>query len=246
MKTIDHIRGTGVPSALLKALAACTLAVSLAACEGMEEKPSHSAGWTLLEPTHRHPILVQQQPHSTSLRVARGQTGLAPNQRAQLYTFLEKYRTNDSGNSKLVISVPAGSANEVASMHAVADIRPLLLERGFAENSVSIEPYTAEGDNQPPIRVSYLRFHAEGPECGRWPENLGESRRNNEYHNFGCSQQRNLAAQIANPADLLGPRSMTPGHAGRRDIVINDKYTKGEITHSDRSPDERVSKQQRY
>ena len=82
MKTIDHSRGTGVPSALLKALAACTLAVSVAACEGLDEKPSHSAGWTLLEPTQRHPILVQQQPHSMSLRVARGQTGLAPSQRS--------------------------------------------------------------------------------------------------------------------------------------------------------------------
>jgi pilus assembly protein CpaD len=246
MKSIDHIRGTGVPSALLKALAACTLALSLAACEGLDEKPSHSAGWTLLEPSHRHPILVQQQPHAMSLRVARGQTGLEPGQRAQLYNFLEKYRANDSGNSKLVVSVPAGSSNEVASMHAVADIRPLLLERGFAENAVSIEPYTAEGDNQPPIRVSYLRYHAEGPECGRWPENLGESRRVNGYHNLGCSQQRNMAAQIANPADLLGPRTMTPGHAGRRDIVINEKYTKGEITHSDRSSDERVRKQQRF
>ena len=231
------LRGTGL------VLIVCGLSTALAGCEALDEKPSHSAGWTLLDTTQRHPILVQQQPHAMSLRVARGQLGLAPSQRAQLYNFLEKYRANDSGNSKLVVSVPAGSANEVASMHAIADIRPLLLERGFAENAVSIEPYTADGDNQPPIRVSYLRFKADGPECGRWPDNLADSRRNTNYHNFGCAQQRNLAAQIANPADLLGPRTMTPGHAERRDTVITEKYAKGENSATPRTADERVSRQ---
>ena len=128
------------------------LALALAGCEHLDDKPSHTAGWTLLEPSQRHPILVSQQPHGMSLQVARGQHGLSPSQRAQLYSFLEKYRAMDGGNSKLVISVPAGSANEVAAMHAVADMRPMLAEHGFAEAAVSIEPYHADGDHQPPIR----------------------------------------------------------------------------------------------
>jgi pilus assembly protein CpaD len=239
MTNFDFIRGLRGASL---ALAVCSTAVTLAGCEALDEKPSHSAGWTLLEPSQRHPIMVQQKPHTMSLKVVRGQNGLAPSQRAQLYNFLEKYRAGDSGNSKLVISVPAGSANEVASMHAMADIRPLLSDRGFQESSISIEPYSAEGDGQPPIRISYLRFHAEGPECGRWPDNLAETRRNSNYHNFGCAQQRNLAAQIANPADLLGPRTMTPGDASRRDVV-HEKYTKGDVTGAARSQDDRAGKQ---
>lgn len=233
------LRGAGL------VLAVCSAAATLAACEALNDKPSFSAGWTLLEPTQRHPIMVQQQPHTMSLRVARGQDGLSPSQRAQLFNFVEKYRATDGGNSKLVISVPAGSPNETASMHAMADIRPMLADRGFNESTVSIEPYAAEGDHQAAIRISYLRFNAEGPECGRWPDNLAESQRNLNYHNFGCAQQKNLAAQIANPADLLGPRTMASGNAARNDVVY-EKYTKGSVTAADRSADERTSKKSQY
>ena len=41
--------------------------------------------------------------------------------------------------------------------------------------------------------------------------------------------QRNLAAQVANPADLVQPRAETPVLAARRTTVI-DKYRKGEAT----------------
>jgi pilus assembly protein CpaD len=126
-------------------------------------------------------------------------------------------------------------------MHAVADMRPMMAELGFNEASVSIEPYHADGDPQPPIRVSYLRYQAEAPECGRWPDNLAQSSRNLNYHNFGCSQQRNLAVMVANPADLLGPRSMTAANGDRRDVVY-EKYIKGEVSGAARGGDERAAK----
>jgi pilus assembly protein CpaD len=225
-----------------KALVISVLALGLAGCEHLEDKPSHSAGWSLLEPSQRHPIIVSQQPHNMSVRVARGASGLAPHQRAELYNFLTKYRAQDGGNSKIVISVPAGSANEVAAMHAVADMRPMLSDHGFSESSITVEPYHSGKDPQPPIRVSYLRYVAEGPECGRWPENLADSKRNVNYENFGCAQQKNLAAMISNPADLLGPRTMTAAPADRRDVTY-EKYAKGESSHANRTGDERVTKQ---
>ena len=58
--------------------------------------------------------------------------------------------------------------------------------------------------------------------------------------NIGCANQRNLAAMIANPADLLGPRTATP-RAGERRDVIWDKYQKGETTASAKNEDGRVS-----
>ena len=51
--------------------------------------------------------------------------------------------------------------------------------------------------------------------------------------------QHNLAAMVANPADLLGPRTMTPAARERRDIVW-DKYVKGEPTAASRSDDEKA------
>jgi pilus assembly protein CpaD len=102
-----------------------------------------------------------------------------------------------------------------------------------------IEPYPAGRDANAPIRFSYLHYVAEGPECGRWPTNLADDRRNLPYPNFGCAQQRNLAAQIANPADLLGPRSTTPADNERRQGVLTN-YERGKPTAAEKSPDERV------
>ena len=49
-----------------------------------------------------------------------------------------------------------------------------------------------------------------------------ETSENKHYANFGCSYQNNVAAQIANPADLLGPRKQTPIDAANRSAVIDD------------------------
>ena len=43
---------------------------------------------------------------------------------------------------------------------------------------------------------------------------------------------------IANPADLVAPRTMDPADQERRSIVF-DKYRQGQPTLSDRAPDER-------
>jgi pilus assembly protein CpaD len=43
---------------------------------------------------------------------------------------------------------------------------------------------------------------------------------NDQYHNFGCAAQQNLAAMVANPADLVRPQPTAPAHGARRANVI--------------------------
>ncbi len=222
-----------------KLLTVSMLALALAGCKTLDEPGAHVAGFAIIEPSQRPPIMVSQQPATTSLRVARGSRGLTPAQREQVAHFLERYRVTDAGNSKLVIAVPAGSPNETAAVRAVADIRHLITDYGFSESNVAIEPYRDAHEGAAPIRLSYLRYVAEGPGCGQWPTNLADDRRNLPHPNFGCAQQQNLAAQVANPADLLGPRTMEPADAERRAIVF-DRYRNGKISGADRSTDERV------
>ena len=50
---------------------------------------------------------------------------------------------------------------------------------------------------------------------------------NRPYWNLGCAYQRNLAAMVDNPADLVQPRGETPAYTARRSVVL-DKYRKGE------------------
>jgi pilus assembly protein CpaD len=227
---------TGTAKALTIALAA----LALGGCRD-EGAATQVAGWSLVDPEQRHPIMVTQEPATLKLPIARGSQGLTPQQRAEVVGFTSTYRAGDAGNSRLVVSVPSGSANESAAMSAAEDVRQLLLQGGFSESSISVEAYHNEGGAQPPLRIAYMRYVANGPECGHdWSENLAKSSRNIGHPDFGCSNQHNLAAMIANPADLLGPRTMGDRYSDRRDTVMA-KWSKGEITASKKSEDEKVS-----
>jgi pilus assembly protein CpaD len=112
-----------------------------------------------------------------------------------------------------------------------AQVRDRLLMYGAPAPQVRIVAYDAAGSDRPTIRVGFETYVAEGPRCGdRW-ENLTATRNNEAYGNFGCAMAANLAAQIANPEDLLRPRDSAPIDAGRRDTVLG-KYRKGEVTSS--------------
>jgi pilus assembly protein CpaD len=223
-----------------RALAALSLAViALAGCGRLGERPEPVAGWALVDSAHRHPILVSQEPETMNVRVSRGAQGLTPKQRADILDFAGRSRASDAGNSRLVISAPSGGANEVSSMYAVNQIRRILSDNGFAESSIAVEAYHDDTDRDPPVRVSYLRYVAQGPECGSWPTNLASERTNLPYPNFGCATQRNFAAMVANPGDLLGPRTETDRPGERRDAVW-DKYVQGESTVSKKTEDEKV------
>ncbi len=242
MKTIRQVRAAKPALEVRKTairIAAITLAAaSLAGCRHMDD-PVEPTTFSLVDPAERHPIIVSQQPREISLRVSRSSSGLVPAQRASLIEFLQRYRASDSGSSRLVIQVPSGTSNEVASMHATGEIRQLVADQGFSDSSVAVEPYRGDREAQPPIRVSYLRFTAQAPECGRWPTNLAREPYNLPFPNMGCANQRNFAAMVANPADLLGPRGMDPRTGERRDVTW-DKYLKGESTTAKKTEDEKV------
>ena len=128
----------------------------------------------------------------------------------------------------------------VHSVHPVAFICPSPLP--LVPTILRGEAYPAGRDSQAPIRVSYLRFIVEGPQCGQWPTNLAESPQNLNYQNMGCATQHNFAAMVANPADLVGPRTLTPTPGERRDVQWG-KYIKGESTISKKQDDEKVKVQ---
>jgi pilus assembly protein CpaD len=224
----------------LNLVLACTLAaIPLAACKH-DDNRGQVAGWALVDPAQRHPILVSQQPETLTLRIPRGTNGLSPQQRADLLAFARSSRASDAGNSRLVISAPSGSANEMAAMSAVQEIGHLLSDNGIDQSTISVEAFTADSEGaQPPVKVSYMRFVAEAPECGMWPTNLAYEPNNLPYPNLGCANQKNFAAMVANPADLIMPRSMSPRPAERR-LVTWEKYLRGEVTGADKSEEEKI------
>jgi pilus assembly protein CpaD len=220
---------------------ASLLGFGLAGCKTFEEPgAAYLADPTLTDAAQRHPIVVSQQPTTLSLRVARGSLGLSPAQKAQVAGVLERYRASDAGNSKVLMAVPSGSANETSVVRAVADIRRIISGYGYPDSAVAIQPYHAARDPDAPIRFAYMRYVAQAPVCGIWDTNLAHDRINVPYTNFGCAQQHNLAMQVANPADLIGPRTMDPADNERRSVVF-DKYRRGQRTGAERAGDENAS-----
>ncbi len=226
--------GTAVTVVLL-----ATVAAGLSGCRPGDETGGHVAGWAMIDARQRHPIEVSNEPAHLSLRIAPDSYGLTPGQRAQVIDFFRSYRGNGSDAGRLAVSVPSGGPNDVAAVRAIADLRVIARDSGVSETDVTVRPYRAGRDASAPIKMSYTRFVAVAPECGIWPDNLANDPRNLPYANFGCASQRNLAVQVANPADLIGPRASTPSAAERRDTVY-DKYVKGQPTPAQKSADEKL------
>ena len=220
------------------ALLLCAASLVVACRPGGDDGRPQVAGWALIDPAERHPILVSQRPVSMSIPVRRGSYGMSNGARHRVAGFLHKFRATDTGNSKLIISAPSGGANDVAGMQVVAEVRDMIAEAGFPPSSVHVE--ASAGLHH--VRISYLQVVAKGPECGLWPTNLARDPANVAYPNFGCATQRNLAEMVANPADLLGPRTLTPRMGDRRQKTY-ENYVKGETTTAKKSKDERISTQ---
>jgi pilus assembly protein CpaD len=128
--------------------------------------------------------------------------------------------------------VPAGTPNGIAANGALREVRSILASAGVPPHAVSIRPYETAPDKLATIKLNYSKIVAQAGPCGLWPGDLGPAaepayQENRPYWNLGCSTQRNLAAMVANPADLVQPRGEDPISTNRRSVVL-DKYRKGE------------------
>jgi pilus assembly protein CpaD len=217
---------------------ALMLSLAVTGCKHME--PEQVMGWSLIDAAQRHPIMVTQAPTHLDLEILRGRSSLTPEQRASVIDFMRRYK-KESTTGKLVIAAPSGAPNEVSAVSAAGVIRNLARAEGLGWSQIETKPYTAEdGNPMPPVRLSFVKQTAEGPECGRFPANLASDSRNLPAADFGCTTQANLAAAVDNPQDLLTPRTeQTPRLSERRDVVW-EKFNKGEQTGARKSDDEKV------
>lgn len=216
---------------------ACALALALAACNGHGRRDV--AGWLDADPTQNHPIIIDRKEVVLELAVPAGSYGLTHNQKNDLRTFAARFRKEDSGGV-LVVSTPSGGANEIAAMRATGNARRVIGAAGVPKAETAFETYAAGGLRAAPLRISFLRHVAQPPVCGDWPKNLAHNRKNLPYHNMGCATQRNLAAMVSNPRDLVEPRTMTPRSSERRDTIW-DKYVKGETTIAEKADEEKTT-----
>ncbi|WP_077102235.1 MULTISPECIES: CpaD family pilus assembly protein [Agrobacterium] len=222
MKPIAHrpsIRRTGLVLALLTTAA---LAQSCA-------RDPMSTGAIPDDYRTRHPITLSEAQHSLDIPVSAGDNRLTVGMADNIKGFAQSYAATSSG--VVQIQVPTGSANSVAASILKRQIRATLASSGIPAAKIVETPYrAAPSGDAAPIRLSYIAVTAMTGQCGQWPEDLSDNTYSNKnWYNFGCASQNNLAAQIANPMDLVGPRGMSPIDAERRSAVIGN-YRAGKTT----------------
>lgn len=168
-----------------------------------------------------HPIVIAEKDEKIDIPVGAGDRGMTLSQRETLKGFLSGY--DHRAAPVLTILVPTGSANEIAAAAAGRDFVRVATASGIRRNRIAVAPYQAQDASvSTPVRVTYTTVRAQTDRCGRWTEDLTETSENKHYADFGCSYQNNLAAQMANPSDLLGPRKQSEIDAENRGKVIDD------------------------
>jgi pilus assembly protein CpaD len=219
--------------ALRLTVALIGLSVALGACKHAVVDPATTAS-VPEDYRLRHPIAVQEADRSIVVFVGRGRGGLSASQRADVMYLAQTWLREGTG--AISVDIPVNTLNARAAEDSLREIQATFSAAGVPPRAVNVRRYRPEDPrHMAAIRLNYPKISAVAGPCGLWPEDLGPSINNKgyfdnkSYYNFGCANQRNLAAMVDNPADLAQPRPETPAFTPRRAVAF-DKYRKGATT----------------
>ncbi|MGB8604519.1 CpaD family pilus assembly protein [Bradyrhizobium sp.] len=179
----------------------------------------------------RHPIAIQESDRSLVVFVGHGRGGLSASQRADVIGLAQTWLREGTG--AISTDLPVNTPNARAAADSFREIQALLVSAGVPARGITVRHYRPEDPRQmATIRLNYPRISAVAGPCGLWPDDLGLSIKNKgyfqntSYYNFGCAYQRNMAAMVDTPSDLVQPRAETPSYTTRRNAAF-EKYRKG-------------------
>ena len=180
----------------------------------------------------RHPITISETDQTLEVFIGSNRGELNATQRAEVLEFAQTWKRKATGG--VVVELPVGTSNEHAAAEVVHTIRSLLAATGVPPNGIVVRRYQPPNRNLATIRITYPRISAQAGPCGLWPADIGPSFNrdhfeNQPWWNAGCATQRNLAAMVDNPADLVQPRAEAPIYTMRRTTVV-EKYRVGSPT----------------
>jgi pilus assembly protein CpaD len=211
------------PLRLILRLAPLALAGLLAACAADSRGPKGLD--QAITPTEQYPLKVAEVPGQ--IRLAAHPQGLSEAQRAAVEALADHWL--QEGGGPVTIRVPNAGVDPRAADVTSGQAADVLRAEGVPGEQIRRVAYDATGEGVAPIVVAYTTFRAEIPRCGLKWENLSTNSQNKPMENFGCAVNANMAAQIADPADIAFPRAADSTDAGRRTTVI-DKYRQGQST----------------
>lgn len=175
-------------------LAAASLGLALAGCGGMATNNTVYS--------QKQPVIERE---TFSLDVATTSSGLAIAEQVRLNGWFEAM---DLGyGDRVTVDDPSANPAVAEAVNELAGRYGLILDKTAPTTAGFLEPGQA--------RVLITRSSAEVPGCPDWSEKSDLNLANATSANYGCANNSNLAAMVANPEDLL------EGQKGSPDRLVN-------------------------
>ncbi len=205
----------------LRAGALIALGLGLAGCAATQQ-----ASYPIVAADYhdQFPITIGQGRHVLDIFPASHRGGIDDATQARITEFVRLYR--EQGQSAILMQLPRGAAEARSVDRAAGFVRRELYKGGGRVQTTSYE--VANPNLAAPIRLSFTMLKASvARACGQWPADLAggtstESNLNQPYYNYGCSQQKMIAAQVADPRDLVSPQARTPADMQMRVNAIQN------------------------
>jgi len=209
---------SGLPPALLFGI----VLLALAGCGNGNAKP---------DAREVHAIHVEMRPAELVLMPA-PDGALSPADGQRVKDFIDAWR--DRGRGPLRVAVPARLGPR-AQDRLLGDLKGLVRRRGADAGAVM--PVAAFSDAAG-VSIAFDDFVAVAPVCAGESVSMSSRGANVASPEFGCATQRNIAAMVANPADLIDPAASGDASAARGALVIQNhrlgKPTAAQQTGSDK------------
>ena len=181
-----------------------------------------------LTPLSRY--VLQVEPGLDRIALAVHEDGLSANQQAALRDLAARYAA--TGTGWVQVQGPAGD-DPAAARHAWA-VRSALEAAGVAGERIRVTAYDAP-DPRAPVLAGFETVQAVVPDCAAEPRDLSGRFSNQSSGGLGCAITANMAAQIADPRDIVAPRAMSPADSGRAAVVFQN-YRAGEAASTPQEP----------
>jgi len=200
-------------------------ALSLAACEGNMKDYDYA---------EQHPVKVEVRSALLILEPGAGgrvQSADVP----AINEFTSDFGKRAAGG--IDVKVGATSPTDPLATTFANDVTQVLISRGVPANAINLT-YATDPDAAKYGRavMQFPIYVALADECGTWKDRPEFTPVNENTYNYGCSIQRNMAAMMVNPRDLIDAEASTGRLAARSDVVVGKYILGGKIGASSEGP----------
>lgn len=205
---------------LLKMALFVSLASVLAGCGGTNGSKQARTS------QQRHPIKIEKAENSLEIPIS--QDGyISEAEEANIKSFLYQY--DNYGTSSLIITAPETGVEAGKARTFLRKIVEIANKVGIKQSSIKMGTYQALDTTSAVVRLNFETMTAKAPDCSNsWSENLADAAKNELSKGHGCTTQKNFAAMLVNPQELVEMRSMSAVNA-QRGVAAFDKYLAGQI-----------------